>query len=316
MASVNLPIVDASAKGGNLDRLAADIGKAARATGFFYLVGHGIPRDLTRSVFQQAAGFFAKDEQVKRMIAADRSMHGRGYLPFRAESLDPSGAGDLREAFTIGLELQEDHPEIAMGARLRGPNQWPEERAFRHTMLAYFWACWSLGRRLHQAIARDLAMPADFFEDKFDRPLATLRLFRYLPHPDGGAGGSIGAGEHTDPNVLTLLKTDGTDGLEIRRPDGSWQEVPHVPGAFVVNVGDCLMRWTNDTYVSAPHRVVNRNGADRYSLGYFLDPNPDASVAVLPTCVTPDRPARYAPITSAAYLAERQNNLGMLRRAC
>jgi isopenicillin N synthase-like dioxygenase len=310
MASVNLPIVDASAKGG--ERLAADIGKAARETGFFYLVGHGIPRDLTRSVFQQAADFFAKDEAAKLALSAQRSLHGRGYVPFRSERLDPVGHGDLREAFTIGLELQEDHPELAAGTRFRGPNQWPEERPFRHTMQAYFWACWSLGQRLHRAIACDLAMPADFFEDKFDRPLATLRLFHYLPHPSSDDERSIGAGAHTDPNVLTLLKTDGTDGLEIQHPDGSWQAVPHVPGAFLVNVGDCLVRWTNDTYVSTPHRVVNRSGKDRYSLGFFLDPNPDASIAVLPTCVTPERPARYASIIHASPPTERQGNIPTL----
>jgi isopenicillin N synthase-like dioxygenase len=312
---MNLPTVDASAKGGDLDRLAHNVGKAARETGFFYLTGHGVPRELTRSVFQHAAAFFSMDDQSKRMLCADRSLHQRGYVPFRSESLDPRGAADLREAFTIGLELPEDHPEIANGVPFRGPNQWPADRAFRQTMLAYFWVCWSVGRRLHQAMARDLAMPADFFEDKFDRPLASLRLLHYLPHPPVGAEGSIGAGEHRDSNVLTLLKTDGTAGLEVRRPDGSWIPVPHVPGAFVVNVGDCLMRWTNDTYISAPHRVVNRNSTDRYSLAFFLDPNPEASVAVLPTCVTPDRPARYAPTTGAAHLAGRVNNGSTLRRA-
>ncbi|WP_035484593.1 isopenicillin N synthase family dioxygenase [Geminicoccus roseus] len=305
MASLDLPIVDATARGGDVEQLARAVGRAARATGFFYLSGHGIPRDLVRAVFQHTAAFFARDEAAKRELAASRSADGRGYVPFGAERLDPARPADLREAFNIGLELQQDHPEMAMGMPMRAPNQWPADRAFRHTMQAYFWACWSVGRRLHQAIARDLGLPADFFEDKFDRPLATLRLLHYLPHPPAGPDGPIGAGEHTDSNALTLLMTDGSAGLEVRRPDGSWLPVPHVPGAFVVNIGDCLVRWTNDTYVSAPHRVVNRNPAGRYSLAFFLGPNPEASVAVLPTCIAPDRPARYAPISGAAYSRER-----------
>jgi isopenicillin N synthase-like dioxygenase len=171
-------------------------------------------------------------------------------------------------------------------------------------MLAYFWACWSLGSRLHRAIACDLGLPIDFFEDKFDRPQATLRLLHYLPPPEA-LPEPIGVGEHTDTNALTLLMTDGSPGLEIRRPDGSWLPVRHVPGAFVVNVGDCLVRWTNDTYVSSLHRVVHRGPAHRHSLAFFLGPNPEASVAVLPTCVAPDRPARYAPISGAAYTTGR-----------
>ena len=65
------------------------------------------------------------------------------------------------------------------------------------------------------------------------------------------------------------------------------------------------MRWTNDVYVSTPHRVVNRGGRERYSVAFFLDPNPDAEVACLPTCVSAERPARYPPISGADYLRER-----------
>lgn len=302
MASLDLPIVDAAAHGGNVAQLARAFGHSARTTGFCYLTGHGIPRDLTRSVFRHAAAFFDQDEAAKRMLA-DLGADGRGYMPFGAEG--SAGVCGLREAFTIGLELEQDHPEVAMGLSNRGRNRWPADRQFRHGMLAYFWACWSLGCRLHRAIACDLGLPADFFEDKFDRPLATLRLLHYLPPPPEAVMDPVGAAEHTDANVLTLLITDGSDGLEIRRPDGSWLPVRHVPGAFVVNVGDCLARWTNDTYVSRPHRVVHRGPAHRYSLAFFLGPNPEASVTVLPTCVAPDRPARYAPISGAAYAMGR-----------
>ena len=65
------------------------------------------------------------------------------------------------------------------------------------------------------------------------------------------------------------------------------------------------MRWTNDVYVSTPHRVVNRSGIDRFSIAFFLDPNPDAMSSALPTCVTAERPARYPPIDGAAYLSQR-----------
>ncbi len=80
---------------------------------------------------------------------------------------------------------------------------------------------------------------------------------------------------------------------------------PPTPGAFVVNIGDCLMRWTNDVYVSTPHRVVNRSGKERYSIAFFFDPNPEARVEAIPSCLAPGEAARYAPILAADYLKMR-----------
>ncbi|WP_376090296.1 2OG-Fe(II) oxygenase family protein [Roseomonas sp. CCTCC AB2023176] len=114
----------------------------------------------------------------------------------------------------------------------------------------------------------------------------------------------LGAGEHTDYGNLTILATDGTPGLEVRRRDGRWLDVPDVPGALVCNIGDCLMRWSNGTYASTPHRVRNP-ARERYSAAFFLDPNPEALVAALPGTTGPSRRANWPPTTGAAYLRER-----------
>jgi isopenicillin N synthase-like dioxygenase len=86
-----------------------------------------------------------------------------------------------------------------------------------------------------------------------------------------------------------------------------------VPNAFFCNIGDCLMRWTNDIYVSTPHRVRIPD-SERHSIAFFLDPNPDADVTVLPACVTDDRPVKYPPTTGAAYLTERLDATQEFRR--
>ena len=78
-----------------------------------------------------------------------------------------------------------------------------------------------------------------------------------------------------------------------------------MPGAYVVNIGDCQMRWTNDIYVSTPHRVINRSGRERYSIAYFFDPNPDARVAAPDACLAPGQPAMYPPVLAADYLKAR-----------
>lgn len=297
-----LPVIDAT----QLDDavLGRQVGDAARGVGFFYLTGHGIDPALIAAVFAGGKEFFALPPAVKARQLVKLSPHNRGYVGLKEESLDPARGADNKEAYNIGLELAANDPEVIAGAPFRGVNLWPELGGWRETMLAYFDAVWALGRRLNRGIARDLGMGANFFEDKFDRPMATLRLLHY-PAQAPGAQAAIGAGEHTDYGSLTLLMTDEVGGLEVKRRDGGWIAAPHIPGAFVCNVGDCLMRWTNDVYVSTPHRVVNRGGRERYSVAFFLDPNPDVEVACLPTCLTAERPAKYAPIAAADFLRGR-----------
>ncbi len=162
----------------------------------------------------------------------------------------------------------------------------------------------SVRARIHRAFARDLGIAPDYFAEKFDRPMATLRLLHY-PAAASGAGERIGAGTHTDYGNLPLLATDDVGGLEVRTRAREWIEAPAMPGAFVVNIGDCLMRWTNDVYVSTPHRVVNRSGRARYSIAFFFDPNPEAEVAAIPSCVGAGDSARYQPILAADYLKYR-----------
>jgi isopenicillin N synthase-like dioxygenase len=297
-----LPVIDLSTKPA---ALADAIGRAARGVGFFYVSGHGIDPALIESVFAGSKRFFALPTEEKERQSIKRSLHNRGYVGMKGESLDPTKPADLKEAFNIGLDLSADDPRVIRDEPFRGLNLWPDIPGWRETMLAYFDAVWSLGRGLHRGVAADLHLYPDFFEDKLDQPMATLRLLHYPPQPASTVVGEIGAGEHTDYGDITLLMTDEVGGLEVRRRDGGWIAAPHVPGAFICNIGDCLMRWTNDVYVSTPHRVVNRGGRERYSVAFFLDPNPDVEVACLPTCVSAYRPARYPPISGADYLSER-----------
>lgn len=305
----NLPIIDISplldggAEGAQL--VADQIGTAAREIGFFYVTGHGIPADQLDATFAAAHNFFRRPAKEKARLMEGFFESNRGYVPMKGESLDPSQPPDLKEAFNIGLDLAPDDPRILAGEPFRAVNQWPAIPGWREIMLAYFDAVCALGRQIHRAIALDVGAPPDFFEDKLDQPMATLRLLHYPPHPPVSEVGQIGAGEHTDYGNTTLLLPDEVGGLEVRRRDGAWIKAPTVPGAFICNIGDCLMRWTNDTYVSTPHRVVNASGRERFSIAFFLDPNPDAVVASLPGCVSDDRPAKYPPVTGAEFLKMR-----------
>jgi isopenicillin N synthase-like dioxygenase len=305
--TASIPIIDVSAlsrPGGDIAEIAAEIGAACRDIGFFYVVNHPVPARLSKDAFGMSTVFFGESEAAKRQVLYSAASN-RGYVPMKGEALDPGKPADLKEAYNIGLELPDDDPELREGRLFRATNLWPDLPGFRDTMSAYFAACHALGRSLHRAFAVDLGLAETHFEDKLDRPMAVLRLLHYPPAPERAEAGQLGAGEHTDYGCVTLLATDGVGGLEVRNRSGEWLQAPHVPDAFVCNIGDCLMRWTNDVYVSTPHRVVSPAGRERFSIAFFLDPNPDAEIACLPSCASADNPARYQPIRGDEFLLSR-----------
>ncbi len=303
-----LPILDLSSwregDRASLSTIAAEVGAACRDVGFFYVGNHGVDKDLIERAFAQSRRFFALPLAERQALAIEKIGGNRGYSGMLHEALDPGRGPDLKEAFNVGLEIAPDDPELLSGKPFRSLNAWPRLPGFRETLLAYYDACAALGARLHRAFATDLGLEPDFFGDKFDRPMATLRLLHY-PAPPTGSEPRTGAGAHTDYGNLTLLATDDVGGLEVRARTGEWIDAPVVPGAFIVNIGDCLMRWTNDIYVSTPHRVISRSERERYSIAFFYDPNPDAIVEMIPSCVRQGKRVRYPPILAADYLKQR-----------
>jgi isopenicillin N synthase-like dioxygenase len=285
--------------------VARSVGGACRGIGFFYITGHGIAPATRARVFDVAAAFFAAPAQVKDAAAFSGTGGNRGYIRLGAERLDPAKPPDVKEAFNIGLELAPDDPDLIAGKLFRAPNVWPAVAEFRAVMLDYFERMWRLGVLLHRAFARDLGLDPAFFADRFRKPMATLRLLHYPPSDAPLAEGQLGAGAHTDYGNVTLLATDAVGGLVVRDRDGRWRDAPVIADAFVCNIGDRLMRWTNDIYVSTPHKVVSPPGRDRFSVAFFLDPDPDAIVACLPTCAGPERPARYPAVTASDFLRSR-----------
>ena len=278
--------------------MAADLGRASREIGFFYAVGHGIEPAVLQQVFGQSRRFFGQPFPAKQALSIKRSDNDVGYIALGDEQLDPQGPSDHKEAFNIGLELPSDHPAIVEGRPFRGVNFWPDLPGWRETMLDYYERCWTAGRLIHRGFCLDLGIAEDFFEDKLDEPIGILRLLRY-PARQGEAKGRLGAGAHCDYGNITLLATDGVAGLQVRPRGRGWIDAPTLEGALICNIGDCLMRWTGDTYVSTPHRVVQPD-VDRYSVAFFLDPNPDAPVETLPGMA-----AKYPPTTGGEYLKQK-----------
>lgn len=296
------PVIDVAGLASPIlsDRLAVAraVGDACRGIGFFYVTGHALDATLIDAMFDATRRFFALPLDAKRALARNRVGDNRGYVELREERLDVTSLPDHKEAFNIGLDPASSHP--GRTRRRPGENAWPDLPHWRALMLHYYARCLELGTLLHRAFSLDLGIAENFFESSLDCPMATLRLLHYPARPPGDA--SLGAGAHTDYGNLTLLIGNGVGGLQIRPRNGDWIDAPHVPGAFICNIGDCLMRWSNDTYVSTPHRVLTP-AQERYSIAFFLDPNADAVVA--PIVGRSSGPAKYPPITGAQFLESR-----------
>ena len=151
--------------------------------GFFYVINHGVDGDLIARAFDQSRRFFALPLAERQALAIERIGGNRGYSGMLHEALDPGRGPDMKEAFNVGLEIAPDDPDLLSGRPFRSLNAWPSLPNFRETLLGYYDACATLGARLHCAFACDLGLEPGFFDDKFDRPMATLRLLALSRRP-------------------------------------------------------------------------------------------------------------------------------------
>ena len=213
--------------------------------------------------------------------------------------------GDLHEAFDCAAEDRNIDGRLWRGDFRQLGNQWPEGQPdFRPALIAYSDAMRQLARRLFAALALALDLPEDYFVPNTDHPLSLLRILHYPSQEETLTKGMMGAGAHTDHECFTILCTDDIRALQVQNGAGEWLFAPRIPGAFIINIGDQMSRWTNDQFVSTMHRVVNVSGLERYSIPFFVGPNHDTTIEALPSCVGPGNPARHPPLVAGEYVME------------
>jgi len=278
--------------------------------GFYFIVNHGVPSAQIAAVFREAARFHALPLERKEEVKLDR--HNVGYLPLKGDTLRTSTVetvtkANLNEAFFVARDLPKDHPDVVADRRFRSANQWPSSLpGFRDTIVAYCDALELLVRKLVRLYARALRLPLDYFDQAFTEFQYKLRMTHY-PYQAELADDEFGIAPHTDTSFLTLLAPNEVPGLSIRTQSGTWIDAPAIPGAFVVNGGQLLQRWTNDVFLATPHRAVNRTGGERYALAFFCDANIDWPIAAVPTCIGPDRPPKHATTHYTDYMIRPQH---------
>lgn len=304
-----LPVIDISPLYAQDDQAWHDVARrinaACREWGFFYIKGHPISAERIDQVIGSAQRFFAQPMSEKLKIDITQSQHHRGYGAIATEQLDPDLPSDLKETFDMGLHLPADHPDVLAGKPLRGPNRHPDLPGWQALMEQHYRDMQALALTLLRAMTPALGIERDFFDQRFEQPVSVLRMIHYPPRHTATSEQQQGAGAHTDYGCITLLYQDVAGGLQVRDVRGQWVDAPPIDGTFVVNLGDMMARWSNDQYVSTPHRVISPLGVDRYSMPFFAEPHPDTRVECLPGCTDEHHPPLYPPTTCAEFLLSR-----------
>lgn len=309
-----VPVVDLTParEGGAADRrrVARVIDRACREIGFFAIMGHGVPDGLVEDLRRMAHAFFALPMAEKLALRHPVPGTNRGYHPVGGEALskanDAAAPPDLKEFFHVGpVDVGDDaYYTSAEGRAHFVPNIWPARPpGFERAATVYYRAMSELIRVLMRLAALALDVDERFFDDKVDRSIGTMRLNYYPAQAEAPRPGQLRASAHTDYGGFTILSgEDVPGGLQVRTRSGAWVDVPTAPTSFVVNIGDLLMRWTNDRWLSNLHRVVNPPlgpgpARARLSIAFFNHPNYDALIECLPS----QGPPRHPPVRSGEY---------------
>ena len=307
-----VPIIDLSSC-----TAAEQLGDACRDAGFFQIIGHGVDVEVAERAWTQAGAFFDQPDDVRMDVAMPHPGYPYGYQAYAVERL-ASSVGDTtppdrKHTYSIGPIDGVSHPIVDPDeAWIRSPNRWPSSPpSFRETMELYYRAMDDLCGRVMTLMATALDLQPSFFDTFISAHTSALRLLDY-PHSDTPPlPGQLRAGAHTDYGTLTILRQEQKPGgLEVQATDGSWVPVDAVPDAYVVNVGDCLARWTNDRWRSTLHRVVNppadaQGSTRRRSIAFFHNANWDAKIECIPSCLSDSEQPKHPPVLAGRHLMSK-----------
>ena len=295
-----IPLIDLADFDNRRDEIADQLWSAAIEVGFFQLKNHSIPQPNIDKTFAQSEAFFQQPLEEKQQYPLKPKLNA-GW-EYKAQVRPSTGTADEKESYQISL------PHMA--------GLWPDQSQpeFKTTMLDFEQQCWQLGMKVLSCFAEKLGFEPNFFAHAHDRNQAdyqnTLRLLHYLPIKDITVldANCWRAGAHTDFDCLTMVfQKEGQGGLQAcagkdaRKGIQQWADVKPLAGVITCNIGDMLMRWSDDQLKSTLHRVCMPKPSEqqkpRYSMAYFCQANKSAII---------QGPAKsYQPITAEDYLRLR-----------
>ena len=304
LEDAQLPVVDLGPlQGGSPEGtalVAEALGAAARSSGFFYIVNHGVDQGLIDGVMAASKAFHAQTRSEKMRHWCGFSTNHRGYVPFEENGADFPKRINFNEAWDMSFEAPADHPDAVAGYRMTGPNVWPDLPGWREAVGAYYDAVFALGLRLLDCLAHELGVDPAELRAMCDCPTSQLRLLRYVPNEMPVSKDIVGIDSHSDFECFTILHTGGP-GPQVMNAQDQWVEAPPLPGAFVVNIGDIFEAWSGGRYKSTQHRVLNQ-AKERYSCPLFFGLNYHAVVQPLQKFRTPEAMEKYPPFKAGEHL--------------
>ncbi|MBL8784464.1 MAG: isopenicillin N synthase family oxygenase [Deltaproteobacteria bacterium] len=292
-------------------RFVSALGAALTEFGFVAVENHALDVEALAATYTELKRLLDQPREVKLRYEVPENGRQRGYTAFGLEHAKDHAVPDLKEFWHIGPELADTHP-----LRERIPhNVWPEDfEAFKTSSLALYASLFATGKELIRAIARFLGADEAEFMRMIDGGNTILRLIRYpAPGEVEVPEGAVWAAAHEDINLITLLPEATDPGLQLLRRDGTWLDIAPVKGQLIADTGDMMQRLTNGVIPSTTHRVLQPRHASgpRYSIPFFVHPQPDYVLSPLPQCVTADNPRRWEDITAEGYLMERIREIGL-----
>ncbi len=279
--------------------------------GFIVLKDHPIPDSLLNKAYSLVEEFFTLPAETKMQYALKDKGFQRGYTPFGKEHAKDSPVMDLKEFWHVGRDLTPGHRYESFYPA----NIWPKEvPEFQETLAKIYRSLDETGKIMLEALTVPLDLPRTYFADMVSDGNSILRLLHYPPSPEGVDPRCIRAAPHEDINLITILVSATTSGLQLKDRDGTWLPIESDPNSLIVDAGDMLARITNDVIPSTTHQVVNPEGENRarYSMPFFMHPNPDAMLTCLPAC-RGTVGEKYPPITAQDFLYQRLREIGLLK---
>lgn len=287
-----------------------DLYMGLKDLGFITLVDHPISPDLLNKAYALSEEFFSLYRDIKTQYSLKDNGFQRGYTPFGTEHAKDSPVGDLKEFWHVGRTLPQGHKYDSLYPK----NIWPKEvPEFQSVFAQIYSSLETCGDILLEALTLPLDLEKDYFRKMTQDGNSILRLLHYPPLPADRDPRSIRAAAHEDINLITLLVSASASGLELKDRNGQWLPVASAKNAIIVDSGDMLSRLTNDVIPSTTHRVVNPPDAttSRYSMPYFMHPNPEAMLSCLPSCKGTG--AKYPDILAEDFLKQRLREIGLLK---
>tara|TARA_Y100001970_G_C14259557_1_gene878713 strand:+ start:21228 stop:22160 length:933 start_codon:yes stop_codon:yes gene_type:complete len=288
-----------------------ELGDNFRQWGFAGIKDHSVDPSLVTEVVSLFADFFKLPRKVKESYYKAELGGSRGYTPIKIETPKGGKNPDIKEFWHIGRNLDSNDPYRKWMHDNFFINEIPELSEKANLLFCQFD---ELGKSLLESVALYLDLEEKYFTNAVNKGNSVMRAIHYPPLKDNEIGERAGA--HEDINLITLLIGGHKSGLEILSKAGEWQDATVDEGIIICNIGDMLQRLTNNYLISTTHRVSAsslQSESSRYSIPFFVHPNPDWLIATLPSCCDEDRPNLYTEsILAEDYLKERLKEIKLI----